>query len=880
MIYHGNRQVKALYLGDTRIVGLYKGDEMILSSECTISVDAPHTTLTEGTVVNYGSPYTATIAPDTGYGLKSVTVTMDGVPIQAYSDGVISIPRVTGDVMITAVALQCTISVDAPHTTLTEGTTVPWGGSYTANIAAESGYALINVVVTMDGEVISAYSDGVISIPRVTGDVTIEVIASAPIVFQDANVKSLCVSNWGGNYIANEITEWEAAQVTSIGTVFKGKTNIVYFNEFEYFTGIRSLYNAFNGCSALKQIKIPHTTYVGSSISGFSLYCTFKGCSALQSLDMSPMKENTHIATIYDTFYGCSALTTLTLFTTSNITASSSLNMCFRGIGCTELDLSPWAGSHLSLPSYCFWGFTNMERIITTGVYINGANDSVSMGGSKVTEIIGGFMGWNKNMTLTSYGSLTHESAVDIIDGLATVTSKTITFSSSTYNRLSSDETAIAIQKGWTGDGLWQKVVLNGVNMPFGMSTVNAADDNGINFTSNMSATIYKDGVDTSATDIVNGFIRFSNNAENAVTLTTNSNSGTINFSGTATVTLKNDSRFFFAASQNGWYKVTLNIDSNTTVLATSAKGTAVQIRRYTPYATRCTTSGSVDYDFWEFVNVESFVAGSTIEAYGYMGVGDVLMTLDALSGSATFSVELVSAISIPSGYAIACAMPLELRALSIPEGLSITHSIDTKFKLNRFNNSDLFVGSYGGSTNRSYCIGRNNSTSAYQLYTYWGKASSNPTASTLVNSSMLNNALQFTANSTHYTVKRYNNGTKYTDTYGAATKNENTNNSFSINRCNCFWLRLWKNGTMVKELVPIVDTETRTDYALYDLVDEEAYRLPVLLGGAKGGGNDDEPDVIFSKEEIEAWEKALKEEQEMLDKEKESEKPKEENKK
>ena len=609
------------------------------------------------------------------------------------------------------------------------------------------------------------------------------------------------------------------------------------------------------------------------------MHRAFNGCSALQSLDMSPMKENTAIGSLYDAFYGCSALTTLTLPTTNKITSSSSLNMCFRGIGCTELDLSPWAGSHLSLPSYCFWGFTNMQRIITTGVYINGANDSVRMGGSKVTEIIGGFMGWNKNMTLTDYGSLTHESAVDIIDGLATVTSKTITFSSSTYNRLSSDETAIAIQKGWTGDGLWQKVVLNGVNMPFGMSTVNAADDNGINFTSNMSATIYKDGVDTSATDIVNGFIRFSNNAENAVTLATNSNSGTINFSGTATVTLKNDSRFFFAASQNGWYKVTLNIDSNTTVLATAVKGTAIQIRRYTPYATRCTTSGSVDYDFWEFVNVESFVAGSTIEVYGYMGVGDVLMTLDALSGSATFSVELVSAISIPSGYAIACAMPLELRALSIPEGLTITHSIDAKFKLNRFNNSDLFVGSYGGSTNRSYCIGRNGSTSAYQLYTYWGKASSNPTASTLVNSSMLNNALQFTANSTHYTVKRYNNGTKYTGTYGAATKDENTSNSFSINRCNCFWIRLWKNGTMVKELVPIVDTETRADYALYDLVDEETYRLPVLLGGAKGGG-DDAPDVIFTKEEIEAWEKALKEEQEMLDKEKESEKPKEENKK
>ena len=84
----------------------------------------------------------------------------------------------------------------------------------------------------------------------------------------------------------------------------------------------------------------------------------------------------------------------------------------------------------------------------------------------------------------------------------------------------------------------------------------------------------------------------------------------------------------------------------------------------------------------------------------------------------------------------------------------------------------------------------------------------------------------------------------------------------------------------MVKELVPIVDTEIRADYALYDLVDEEAYRLPVLLGGAKGGENDDEPDVIFSEEDLESFEKALKAEQEEAEKaEKEKEDIKEETK-
>ena len=41
-----------------------------------------------------------------------------------------------------------------------------------------------------------------------------------PIVFEDANVKAICVANWGGNYISGEITEYEAAQVTTLGGNF------------------------------------------------------------------------------------------------------------------------------------------------------------------------------------------------------------------------------------------------------------------------------------------------------------------------------------------------------------------------------------------------------------------------------------------------------------------------------------------------------------------------------------------------------------------------------------------------------------------------------------------------------------------------------------
>lgn len=56
----------------------------------------------ETSVVNGGS-YSATISANSGYELKSVSVTMGGSPVSV-TDGVINIASVTGDIVITAVA--------------------------------------------------------------------------------------------------------------------------------------------------------------------------------------------------------------------------------------------------------------------------------------------------------------------------------------------------------------------------------------------------------------------------------------------------------------------------------------------------------------------------------------------------------------------------------------------------------------------------------------------------------------------------------------------------------------------------------------------------------------------------------------------------------
>lgn len=94
------------------------------------------------------------------------------------------------------------------------------------------------------------------------------------IVFEDQNVKALCVASstgWDTNG-DGELSYTEAAVVTNLGTVFQGKTNITSFNELQYFTGLTSIVDhAFGGCGDLTSVVIPvGVTSIGTS--AFS-YC-------------------------------------------------------------------------------------------------------------------------------------------------------------------------------------------------------------------------------------------------------------------------------------------------------------------------------------------------------------------------------------------------------------------------------------------------------------------------------------------------------------------------------------------------------------------------------------------------------------------------------
>lgn len=122
--------------------------------------------------------------------------------------------------------------------------------------------------------------------------------ASPNITFADANVKAICVANWDANG-DGELTEAEAAAVTSLGEVFKNNSQITSFDELQHFTGLTEIDdNAFSNCSGLTSIIFPEgITHIGEG----ALY----GCSGLTAITL----PSTLTSTGNECFRECTGLT-------------------------------------------------------------------------------------------------------------------------------------------------------------------------------------------------------------------------------------------------------------------------------------------------------------------------------------------------------------------------------------------------------------------------------------------------------------------------------------------------------------------------------------------------------------------------------------------
>lgn len=147
------------------------------------------TTLTDCTISNssvqieYGEAYTATITPDTGKEIDTITVMMGGVDItaSAVSGTTISIEKVTGAVTITATAsvpsVTYTIILNLTNVASSNSKdTISEGKTYTTTLSPTGTFKKLGTItVTMGGVDISAsaVSGSTITIASVTGNITI-----------------------------------------------------------------------------------------------------------------------------------------------------------------------------------------------------------------------------------------------------------------------------------------------------------------------------------------------------------------------------------------------------------------------------------------------------------------------------------------------------------------------------------------------------------------------------------------------------------------------------------------------------------------------------------------------------------------------------------
>lgn len=183
------------------------------------------------------------------------------------------------------------------------------------------------------------------------------------IEFEDPLVKSICVENWGNHFIYGEITENEAAAVTTLNGKFVAQRTITSFDELKYFTGLTTLYYAYqnsghNGqlsfCDKLGKITLPAAPITNW---GGAFRQTPSLSSLLLDLDMTPITAQTvtlnapwretyrlrelklpgitYTGTMQYGFRNCQQITTIIIDGTANVSSVTSYNNCF--LNCSKL---------------------------------------------------------------------------------------------------------------------------------------------------------------------------------------------------------------------------------------------------------------------------------------------------------------------------------------------------------------------------------------------------------------------------------------------------------------------------------------------------------------------------------------------------------------
>lgn len=242
--------VKSLTIPEGEVTKITVDGEILWNSVVNYTVTRTLTKVTcsnTASTITGGSSYTATLTASTGYSISSVKITMGGVDItsSAYTSSTrkISISKVTGDIVITAVATVISYTVTkylSDCSSSNSAITATYGSSYTATLTADSGLYLYaqNVTITMGGRDItaSAYNASTkkITISNVTGNIVITAEATERNYIVESTDENGDIFN-GCGYTDSE--EYNGDAYCATGFMPITRNDYVYFDSMEVCEG-------------------------------------------------------------------------------------------------------------------------------------------------------------------------------------------------------------------------------------------------------------------------------------------------------------------------------------------------------------------------------------------------------------------------------------------------------------------------------------------------------------------------------------------------------------------------------------------------------------------------------------------------------------------
>ena len=208
---------------------------------------------------------------------------------------------------------------------------------------------------------------------------------------------------------------------------------LIQYNDTE---NVTKMWNMFSGCAILKAVPAINTSKVTN------MSYMFSSCQYLTTI---PLLDTGNVTNMTYMFSSCFNLTSVPQFNTSNVT-----DMGFMFFGCRSLTTVPLLDtSKVTNMTYMFNGCNNLTTVPALD-----ASNVTNMGGmfgncTKLKTILMTNIGVNLDISAST--QFERSDLLVILNNLKTVTeTKTLTMGADNLAKLTDEDKAIAINKGWT----------------------------------------------------------------------------------------------------------------------------------------------------------------------------------------------------------------------------------------------------------------------------------------------------------------------------------------------------------------------------------------------------------------------------------------------